>query len=937
MANTEIDFRKTLNLPRTGFDMKAGLVLKEPGFLREWEAAGLYAKIREKSKGRKKFTLHDGPPYANGNIHIGHALNKILKDFIVKSKTMQGFDSEYVPGWDCHGLPIEHQLLKELKRGKDEIDCVDFRRKAHDYAMKYVGIQREGFKRLGVFGEWENPYLTLDKEYEYWILRSLSELVKKGYVYRGLKPVNWCIEHQTALAEAEIEYDDVTSTTVFVKLRVKNAGALAVPKPEGKEIFLVIWTTTPWTLVANVAVAVNAAFTYSLVDTGREVLIMEKALAPKILEKAGIGRFRAAGEVSGKELTKLTYRHPLGLREECPVVCADYVTKDDGTGLVHTAPGHGPDDFATGKKYNLDVVMPVDGRGVYTAEAGRYAGEHINKANERIVDDLRQSGALLHTEPLRHSYPHSWRSKKPVIFRATHQWFINIDHEGLRGRLREAIIREVKWIPEGGQERILGMINTRPDWCISRQRYWGVPIPALRVKGSDEVVLYPEVIDHFARIARAQGTSAWFEKDLSGLLPEGFDPEKFEKTFDILDVWFDSGVSHKAVAKERLGQFPVEMYLEGSDQHRGWFQSSIIPAVAIEGQAPYKEVLTHGFVVDGQGRKMSKSLGNVIAPQDIIEKSGADILRLWVAASSCHEDIRLSPEILDRMIDGYRKIRNTFRYLLGNLYDFQPDTEIVDYAGLCDLDKWALYQLGRTVRGAREAYGRYEFAGVYKAVYSFCNEDLSNFYLDILKDRLYISAAKAPERKGAQTVIFHTLNHLVRVLAPVLVFTAEEVFQAMPGSADRAEASSVHLLEWIDPLPEWSDDAADRQFQFLIALRPHVMKALEDRRKEGLIGSSLDAKVIFKTASQKDFAGLTQLGESLADYFVVSQALVERVDAVACPVGQEFSATQIIVDKADGKKCGRSWKYSTDVGLDPDFPTLSLKSARIVKEIFHAK
>lgn len=937
MAQEQIDFRKTLNLPQTSFSMKAGLAAREPRFLEDWATSDLYAQIRTKSQGRPKFFLHDGPPYANGNIHIGHALNKILKDIVVKSKTMQGFDSHYVPGWDCHGLPIEHQLLKSNKQDKDKIDSVAFRKSAHDYAMKYVDIQREQFQRLGVFGDWDNPYLTLDKNYEKWILRSLSELVRDGYVYRGLKPVNWCMEHQTALAEAEIEYEDVTSTTVYARFRVLNPDALGQDLPSGKNVALVIWTTTPWTLVANVAVAVNATFRYSLIELGDDILIMEKSLAPKVLEKAGIEGVRILGEISGEELTQLKYKHPLGMRAECPVVTADYVTKDDGTGLVHTAPGHGPDDFATGKKYNLDVVMPVNERGVYTEEAGKYAGQFIFKANPLIVEDLQSAGDLLYSEPLRHSYPHSWRSKKPVIFRATHQWFIRIDHEGLRGKLKDIITKDVQWIPSAGQERILGMTGTRPDWCISRQRFWGVPIPALKEKVSGDVVLHPEVIDHFAKIAGELGTDAWFEKDLADLLPPGFSATDFEKTFDILDVWFDSGVSHQAVIKGKLGlDLPADLYLEGSDQHRGWFQSSLIPAVAMEGRAPYKAVLTHGFVVDGQGRKMSKSMGNVISPKEIIDKSGADILRLWVAASSYHEDIRLSPVIMDRMVDGYRKIRNTFRYLLGNLYDFVPDSEIVDYQCLPDLDKWALGRLADTAVQMTDGYNRFAFADVYQALYHFCNENLSNFYLDILKDRLYISAAQDLVRKSAQTVLFHVLNVLTRLAAPILVFTAEEVFQAMPQSKENGVAS-VHLLEWLDVPEMWSNLEIEKQFERLIDLRSHVMKALEDRRREGLIGSPLEAKIIFQTASDSDFVYLNNFGEELADYFVVSQAQVEKVSVVDRAVGQAFPKTGINVVKADGRKCGRSWKYSTDVGKDPDFPELSWKSAQIVKEILHGQ
>lgn len=937
MPEEKIDFQKTLNLPKTAFDMRANLAQKEPKILEQWEKSGLYGKLREGMKGRKPWILHDGPPYANGNIHIGHALNKILKDFIVKSKTMQGFDTHYVPGWDCHGLPIEHQLLKEMKKRKSEVDCVDFRKKAHEYAMKYVGIQRGEFKRLGVFGDWDDPYLTLTKDYEYWILKSLSAMVKAGYVYRGLKPVNWCPQCETALAEAEVEYADHQSPTVFVKFRVNNASVLA-GLPE-KPLNLVIWTTTPWTLMANVAVAVHPAFTYSVIELDGELVILEKTLAAGIMAKLGVEEFSAVRELSGRELEALTYDHPFGMVDSGKVVTADYVTKEDGTGLVHTAPGHGQDDFETGKKHGLPVIMPVNDRGVYTEEAGAFAGQFVFKANPGIIEALKAAGTLLHSEPLQHSYPHCWRCKNPVIFRATDQWFVSIDHNGLRGKLKDIVRGSVKWVPPSGEERIMGMVALRPDWCLSRQRYWGVPIPAVKLKGDGHhPELHAEVIDHFAEIVRKEGTDAWFEKDIKDLLPPAFAGKPYEKTHDILDVWFDSGVSHQAVIKSKMGRpLPAQMYLEGSDQHRGWFQSSLIPGVAIEGRAPFEEVLTHGFVVDGAGRKMSKSLGNVVSPQEIIQQSGADILRLWVCSSSYNEDIRVSKEILERMVDGYRKIRNTFRYLLGNLYDFAPDTETLAYDRLLELDKWALGRLAAAVTAIRAAFNEYEFSKVYKTAYAFCNEELSNIYLDILKDRLYISAANSPERKSAQTVLFHILNHLVRVLAPVITFTAEEIFHNMPKTEDMRAVESVHMLRWLDVPDQWRQAEIEEHFKLLLELRPHVMRTLEDRRSEGLIGSSLDAKVIFNTASERDYEYLASFGEGLADYFVVSQALVRKTQSVASAVGGEFPKTEIAVEKADGKKCSRSWKYSLDVGQDPDFPTLSLRSAQIVKEILHAK
>jgi isoleucyl-tRNA synthetase len=615
--------------------------------------------------------------------------------------------------------------------------------------MKFVALQREEFKRLGIFGQWDDPYLTLSPHYEYWILKSLAQLTKKGYIYRSLKPVNWCFSCETALAEAEVEYEDHTSSTVFVRFPVENSQVLGLPA--NKKVSLLVWTTTPWTLLANVAVAANANFDYVCVDLGNEILIIEKGLGETVIlngksvilsEAKDLNKI--IKEIKGSALTKLTYVHPFGKREHCPVVTADYVTKEDGTGLVHTAPGHGQDDFQTGLRYHLPVLMPVNSRGVFTNDGAPFAGQHVFKANEQIIADLKGRGLLFAHENIQHSYPHCWRCKNPIIFRATEQWFLSIDHDHLRDRLKEAIKTQVEWIPSAGQERILGMVNTRPDWCLSRQRLWGVPIPALTCGGcKGQQKLFVEVIEHVADLVKKHGSDVWFEKDLKDLMPVGFKcPDcgghDFQKTQDILDVWFDSGVSHQAVFHEMIkSPLPADLYLEGSDQHRGWFQSSLIPSVAIDKKAPYKQVLTHGFVVDGQGRKMSKSLGNVIKPQEIIDTNGAEVLRLWVASSSYNEDVRISKEIIDRLVDAYRKIRNTLRYLLGNLHGFDPDKHLLEYDQLLELDRWALNRLARTIEAVDHAFERYDFVQVFKTAYSFCNEDLSSIYLDILKDRLY--------------------------------------------------------------------------------------------------------------------------------------------------------------------------------------------------------
>ena len=932
-----MNYQMTLNLPKTEFSMRAGLAQKEPQWLALWEDKRLHSAIRQARAGCEAYVLHDGPPYANGNIHIGHALNKILKDIIVKVKTMQGYDALYVPGWDCHGLPIEHQLFKELKKRKSDVDTVEFRQKAHEYAMKYVDIQREQFKRLGVLGQWEKPYLTLSPDYEYWILASFARLVKEGYIYRGLKPVNWCSNCETALAEAEVEYEDHDSPSVYVKFPVNNPPSWE-ELPAGKPLSLMIWTTTPWTLMANVAVAVHRAFQYVCVDTGDEVVVLEKTLHESVLKKAGMTGYRVLREVPGEALQELLYTHPFGLKQDCRVVAVDYVTKEDGTGLVHTAPGHGQEDYEAGLEHDLDIIMPVDDRGLFTKEAGAFAGQHVFKANEQIIADLKARGLLAASETIRHSYPHCWRCKKPIIFRATHQWFMRIDHNGLRAQLHKAVQEQVRWIPASGQERINGMIVSRPDWCLSRQRHWGVPIPALECEGcGGEHKLYFEVIDHFARLARTEGTDAWFCKELPELLPAGFScpdcgKRAFKRTQDILDVWFDSGVSHQAVVGPMLGRkIPVDLYLEGSDQHRGWFQSSLIPAVALEGKPPYKAVLTHGFVVDGQGRKMSKSLGNVISPQDVIKTNGADILRLWVASSNYHDDIRLSKEIMDRVIDAYRKIRNTIRFLLGNLNGFDPQTEISGYDHLIEIDQWALHKLQRVSAEVKEAYEQFEFGKACKILYSYCNETLSGFYLDILKDRLYTSHTFSGERKSAQTVLFHILNHLVCYIAPVLSFTAEEVYQLMPKTSETALLTSIHLLPWPECPPNWRNESLEKKFYFLETLRPHVLKALEDSRREEVIGSSLEARIVFQTASPRDAENLKALADILPQVFIVSQVEVEPVADVRQGFHEEFPKTAIVVQKAHGNKCVRCWNFSLQVGQNLDHPELCERCLPVVE------
>jgi isoleucyl-tRNA synthetase len=918
-TSNKTDYQKTLNLPQTDFAMKAGLAQKEPLVLARWQKNDVYKSIRQKSKGKKPFILHDGPPYANGHIHIGHALNKILKDMIVKYKTMKGFDALYIPGWDCHGLPIEHQLLKDMKATKVDFDTLAFRKKAHEYAMKYVDVQREEFKRLGIFGQWDDPYLTLSPHYEYWILKSLAQLTQKGYVYRNLKPVNWCFVDETALAEAEVEYEEHISPSVFVKFLIENPKVLGLPV--NKKVFLFIWTTTPWTLLANVAVAFNPDFDYvAAEDKNGEIFILRSGIF--------LPWEYSIKAIKVKDLSKLTYVHPFGKLKHCPVVAADYVTKEDGTGLVHTAPGHGQEDFQTGLRYNLPILMPVNSKGIFTDEGSPFAEQHVFKANENIIADLKKRNLFHSGKSLPHSYPHCWRCKNPVIFRATQQWFLSIEHENLRSQLREVIEDEVDWVPPAGRERILGMINTRPDWCLSRQRMWGVPIPAVTCAGcKGQQKLFVEVIEHVANLVKKHGSDVWFEKDIKELLPKGFKcpdcgGKDFQKPTDILDVWFDSGVSHKAVFNEMISSpWPADLYLEGSDQHRGWFQSSLIPSVAMDKKAPYKQVLTHGFVVDGQGRKMSKSLGNVIKPQEIMNTYGAEILRLWVASSSFNEDVRLSKEIIDRLVDAYRKIRNTLRYLLGNLHGFQPDKHILKYDDILELDRWALNRLGRTIEALDQGYENYDFVQVFKTAYSFCNEDLSSIYLDILKDRLYTFPAHSKERLSAQTVLYYTLDALVRILSPVLSFTAEEAFEFSPKSLSE-KSVSVHCLSWPQVDKRWISSETEEKYAKLLHMRDPVMKALDEQRKAGKIGSSQEAKVIYSTNDKVSLKYFRSF-EDLASICKVSQlefkegAQVEKIE----------------VYPADGIKCARCWNWRTDVGRSAGHPTLCGRCTQVVAEM----
>jgi len=916
-----MEYKSTLNLPQTNFPMKADLPKREPGMLQGWQDKDLYQSILKKPGEKGKYILHDGPPYANGDIHIGHALNKTLKDIVIKYKTMRGFNSAYVPGWDCHGLPIEHQLFKELKINKYQISQIEFRKKAFEYAMRYVTTQKEQFKRLGVFGDWGNPYLTLTPDYEEAIVRSFNELVKKGYVYRGLKPVNWCFRCETALAEAEVEYEDHASPSIYVKFKLDQA------KDFAGDSYLVIWTTTPWTLIANVAVAVHPDFTYTYIKTDKGNLILAKDLLSNALAQIGIEKYEVIKEIKGSDLEGLVYSHPFGLRKG-RVVLANYVSKDEGTGLVHTAPGHGNEDYLTGVKYKLDIIMPVDSKGNFDATAGEFSGLNIFDANKLILEKLQNIQALLFNSQIQHSYPHCWRCKNPIIFRATKQWFLDIDKDDLRKKLLRAIDKDVTWIPSVGKERISAMVELRPDWCLSRQRYWGVPIPALVCNSCHEQFFDTNVIEKFSQTIIKEGSDSWFERDIKDFTGNDMSCPKckskeISKGADILDVWFDSGVSSQAVLKKRKElEFPCDLYLEGSDQHRGWFQSSIIPAMCIDEKPPFRNVLTHGFVVDGMGRKMSKSVGNVISPFDIIKDYGADILRLWVASSDYNEDIRISKEILTRLSEAYRKIRNTAKFILSNLYDFDPEKDRVEYKNLKAIDKWILQVMQSVLTDVENSYDAFEFHKAYKSIYDFCNEQLSMYYLDMVKGRLYTFAANSVERRAAQTAMHECLNALTRMIAPILVFTAEEIWQNMPKEAREKEKISVHLLDW--PVRH-ECMSVKTGVEEAVKLIPDVAKVLEEKRVNGEIGSSFDAQINLLTKSEDRYKFLTSLKEDLCEIFKVSQVKIEIVPDLDCEI-------KITAAKADGCKCVRCWNYSSFVGKDKEHPEICDNCLKAITE-----
>ena len=918
-----MDYKTTLNLPKTDFPMKADLAKKEPETLKKWIEASLYEKIIQGGKGRERYTLHDGPPYANGNIHIGHALNKILKDMVVKSRFMSGFSTDYVPGWDCHGLPIELQAEKNLGKNKDSLNKSEIRKHCRAYAEKYVSIQREEFKRLGILGDWDNPYLTMNYGYQAGILAELGKVHANGLLYKGKKPVHWCASCKTALAEAEVEYADKTSPSVYVKFRVMDPkGKFAVNPQNGT--FFVIWTTTPWTLPANLAIAVHPKEIYRLVKTPCAELVMEQSLIKSCMEKFGIneGDYEILeGAWAGQELEGITCKHPF-IDRESKIVLGEHVTTDTGTGCVHIAPGHGADDYEIGLKYGLDIYAPVDNAGKFTSEFKEFEGRFVFSANEGIIELLKNKDALLKQEKISHSYPHCWRCKNPIIFRATAQWFVSMEKKDLRKRALKAIDEDVKWIPSWGRDRIYNMVESRPDWCLSRQRAWGVPIPAISCVACGESFLDNGLIENLVKIFEKEGADVWFSKDLKEFLPEDVrcpkcGKKEFLKEEDILDVWFDSGVSFATVVEKRDNlNYPADLYLEGSDQHRGWFQSSLLSSVGARGTAPYKAVLTHGFVVDAGGRKMSKSLGNVVAPQEVIKKYGAEVLRLWVAAEDYREDIRISEEILLRLSESYRRIRNTFRFILGNLYDFDPAKNMVEYAKLSEIDRLTLHRLETLKRKVTGAYEAFEFHAIYHSVHNFCSVDLSAFYLDIVKDRLYTEKADSIERRSSQTVMYQVLDHLLRLLSPVLVFTTDEAWGFLPGKIEE----SVHLSAFPPQNNDWLDEELQKKWTKILSIKGEVSKILEAARAKKDIGHSLDAEVTFCPEAMES-RGPFKENKEISLLIKENPKLLEDI-LIVSKVSLVESNASIAVKKAPGVKCERCWRLSESVGKDKTHATV---------------
>jgi isoleucyl-tRNA synthetase len=919
------DWKETLNLPRTDFPMKANLPVTEPATIARWDETGLYARIRAARRNLPRFVLHDGPPYANGRIHIGTALNKILKDLVVKSRSMAGFDAPYVPGWDCHGLPIELNVEKELGAAAKDRSPAEFRRACRAYAERFVASQRDDFKRLGVLGDWDRPYLTMTPAFQATIVRALGKFVARGLVYKGKKPVHWCLRDRTALAEAEVEYENHTSPSIFVEFPLSSSDtrlASSVPALAGRDVTVLIWTTTPWTIPSNLAIAFHPEASYGAYeaaglasdasgDGGRRVVIVAEALAEAVGTATGRPLGRKIASIPGAQFERVQFRHPLYDRDSLGVL-GEYVTLEQGTGAVHTAPGHGADDFATGVRYGLDIYAPIGVDGRFTRDTGIVGGLKVFEANPVVEAALAERGRLWFRTEFQHSYPHCWRCHQPVIFLATSQWFISMDG------LRAAAVAEanaVRWIPEWGRERMTGSVVNRPDWCISRQRAWGVPIPALACRACGASTLTPEIVERAAKVFEEHGADAWYERDTAAFVPPGLTCEPcggtdFERERDILDVWFDSGSSHEAVLAPRPDlSWPADVYLEGTDQHRGWFQSSLLVGVGTRDRAPYRAVVTHGFVVDERGGKMSKSLGNVVVPQDVMQASGAEVLRLWVAMVDFRDEVRVGKEVLSRTVEAYRKIRNTFRYLLANLYDFDPARHMVPDARLLEVDRFALAIYARLAENIRAAYDRYDFQAIFHAINEFLTVDLSAFYLDVSKDRLYTLSADSIERRSAQTAQYVVADGLTRLIAPILSITAEEVWARLPGSREE----SVHVALFPPDTSRWRDDDLERRWEQLLEVRRVVYAALETARTAKVIGASLTAHVTVGAAAGT--CDLLKRHEAdLPMLFIVSSVAIERRET--------GSDVQVDVRRASGEKCPRCWRFVSDAAPEGDLAGL---------------
>lgn len=928
------DYGATLNLPKTSFQMKANLPNKEPKFIKMWQEQEIYFKGIDKDK--PSFILHDGPPYANGEIHIGHALNKILKDIILKYKRLRGYNAPYIPGWDTHGLPIELKVTEKLGSKAKEMTPAEIRELCAEYAKKWVGIQREGFVRLGVLGDWENPYLTLKPEYEAKQLEVFGELYENGYIFKGLKPIYWSPVTETALAEAEIEYKNVSSPSIYVKMKANQDLLDRIGMTE--ETWVVIWTTTPWTLPANVAISLNPDFEYGVYKTEKGNLILGKDLAEQAFSAMEIENYELIKEFVGRDIERTTYQHPF-LDRTGLVILGTHVTADAGTGCVHTAPGHGQDDYVVGTRYGLPVISPINHKGVLTEDAGQFAGLFYAKANKEICAYLEGTGDLLKLKMIEHSYPHDWRSKTPVIFRATEQWFVNVEGSDIRERALKAL-DDVTFIPAWGRNRIGSMLETRPDWCISRQRVWGVPIPVFYNVATGKEIFNRDILNRIIEIVKKEGTIAWVKYSAEELIGEellekyNLKDVELRKETNIMDVWFDSGVSHRAVLETRgdLLHRPADLYLEGSDQHRGWFQTSLLTSIGSTHDAPFKNILTHGFVNDGEGKKMSKSVGNTVVPADVIKVYGADILRLWCASVDYREDVKISDNILKQMAEAYRRVRNTARYILGNSNDFNPNTDRVPYEQLMEIDKWALHKLEVLKRKVTENYDKYEFYNLFQDIHYFAGVDMSAFYLDIIKDRLYTEGTNSIERRSAQTVMTEILVTLTKMIAPILSFTAEEIWETLPEVLKDKE--SVLLTDWYKENDEYLNPEIENKWVEIIKVRKEANKSLEKARqgKDRIIGNSLDAKVMLHSTDAETQKFLVENREKLELALIVSEVeIVENIDETFTK-GEEATDLYIKVLHAEGEKCERCWKYSKELGKDPEHPTLCPRCASVLKK-----